>query len=163
MNFFKKVLFSACLFIFSTPVYSVGYEDVSLTKTILQLLFYLLVFVVVIFVTLYGTKLIAKNHKKFTGSKYIQLIDVLNMQTGIKLAIVNINKKIYILSISNTSTTVIDTIDEQDFVTETFDNYLNKHIIKKDIDSLNFNIDIKKLINKLKFSKDEEDENEEKF
>ncbi len=159
MKWFKNV-FLGFLFFFELPVYAAEYGDISLGKTLLQLFFYIIVFVAVIFMTLYGTKLIAKNSKRFTKSKYIQVLDAFNIQTGVKLAIVKINKKVYILSISNASTTIIDIISSDDLDNE-FDNYLNKYI--NNGENLNFKLNIDKLKDKLKFSKDKEEKNEEEF
>ena len=156
MKALKYVFFSAFLFFFGSPAYCSGYEDVSLLKTIFQLIFYLLVFVVVIFITLYGTKLIAKNYKGFNRSKYMEIIDLLNIQNGVKLAIVKVNNKIYILSISNAATTVIDTIDPEDLENKEFDTYFDKYINKKD-QEFGPNLYINKIKDKLKFSKKEED------
>ncbi len=153
----KYILSSMFLFFLSEQVYASGYEDVSLAKTILQLVFYLIVFVVVIFITLYGTKFIAKNYKAINNSKYMKIIDVLNIQNGNKLIIVNVNKRNYILSISNTGITLIDTIESEDFGEEDFQDYLNKHINKKDTQGIDLNLYINKIKDKFEFSKDKED------
>lgn len=157
MKLLKYVISSILLFFLSNSVYASGYEDVSLIKTIFQLIFYLIVFAVVIFITLYGTKFIARHYKGFSNSKYMQIIDALNIQNGIKLVIVNINKKIYILSISNTGTTVIDTIDPEELEEEKFDNYLNHHMNKREMQGPDLNLYVNKIKDKLKFSKDKED------
>lgn len=157
MKIFKYLLSSMFIFIQYSPVYASGFEDVSLFKTIAQLIFYLVIFIGVIFITLYGTKFIAKNYKGFSGSKYMKIIDSLNIQNGIKLVIVSINKKIYILSVSSTSTNLIDTIDPEDIEEDIFDNYLKKHMDKTDMEESNINLYVNKIKKRIKFSKDEED------
>ena len=85
------------IFIFVTlyglPAYAAGYEEISPTKIIFQLIFYIVIFILVIFLTLYGTKLIAKNFKGITSSKYISLLDVINIPGGAKIIIA----KIYVI------------------------------------------------------------------
>ncbi|MDR7856257.1 hypothetical protein [Tissierella sp.] len=159
---FNVLLFSFVFVIFSLPVYGTGYEDISLTKIVFQLVFYLAMFVLVIILSLYGTRLIAKNYKGFGGSKYTTLIDVMNIQNGYKIQIVKINKKIYILLTSNGNSNVIDIIEEDDFSLEleNFDNYLLKHLNKNNT-SNKVHSKIKDLFNKSYTNKDKEDENDE--
>lgn len=157
------LLFSFVFDMFSLPAYGSGYEDISLAKIVFQLIFYLIVFVLVIFLSLYGTKLIAKNYKGFNGSKYTTLIDVMNIQNGYKIQIVKINKKIYILLTSNGNSNVIDIIEEDDFSLEleNFDNYLFKHLSKNNTKN-GLQGKIKDLLNKSYTNKDKEDMNDEK-
>ncbi len=157
MKKLKYLLASVIILLLYNPVYASGFEDVSLFKTVAQLIFYLVIFIGVILVTLYGTKFIAKNYKGFSASKYMKIIDSLNMQNGIKLVIVKINKKIYILSVSSTSTNLIDTIDPEDVEEEVFEDYLKKHMNKNDVEEAKINIYMDKLKKRIKFSKDEED------
>lgn len=157
MNILKYLFSSIFLLFLTSPVYSTGYEDISLSKTILQLVFYIIAFIAVIFITVYGTKFIAKNYKGLGNSKYMNVVDVLNIQNGIKLVMVNINNKIYILSVTSTGTTVIDTIDPKDLEEEKFNNYLNKYINKNHTEDTEINLYINKIKEKIKFSKDKED------
>lgn len=157
MNILKYLFSSIFLLFLTSPVYSTGYEDISLSKTILQLVFYIIAFIAVILITVYGTKFIAKNYKGLGNSKYMNVVDVLNIQNGIKLVMVNINNKIYILSVTSTGTTVIDTIDPKDLEEEKFNNYLNKYINKNHTEDTEINLYINKIKEKIKFSKDKED------
>lgn len=145
---------------FNLPVYGEGYENISLVKTVFQLIFYIIIFALVVFLSLYGTKLVAKNFKGITSSKYIGLLDVMNIPGGGKIVLTKINKKVYILLTTNNSANVIDIVDESNFCyeSENFENYLSKYLNKniiKDKTSQN----IIRIFNK---SKDKEDRNDEK-
>ncbi|WMM26610.1 hypothetical protein RBU61_08015 [Tissierella sp. MB52-C2] len=152
------------IFLYSYPVYGSGYEDVSLAKTILQLIFYIIIFALVIFFSLYGTKLIAKNFKSVGTSKYISIIDMINIPGGSKIIITKINNKVYIMSITNSATTVIDIIDEENFSIrdEEFDNYLSKYL--KQSNESKINKTVIGLLSKLNIKKDKEGkDHEEKY
>lgn len=141
-------------------VYAGGYENISLFKIILQLIFYIIIFILVIFLSLYGTKLIAKNVKGITSSKYINLLDLMNIPGGGKITITKINKKVYILLITSNSSSIIDIIDEDafSFESENFDNFLTKYLNKNNVKS-----DAgKKIMSFFNKSKDKEDRNYEK-
>ncbi|CAK7042719.1 flagellar biosynthetic protein FliO [Tissierella carlieri] len=155
------------IFIFVTlyglPAYAAGYEEISPTKIIFQLIFYIVIFILVIFLTLYGTKLIAKNFKGITSSKYISLLDVINIPGGVKIIIAKINDKIYILSVADNNTNVIDTIEADNFPTheENFDNYLSKYLHGNNNDN-KINKKLENLFDKFNIKKDKEDRNDEK-
>lgn len=156
----KYKLFISFMFfhIISTPVYSTGFEEISTFKIILQLIFYLGIFVAVIVLSIYGTRFIAKNYKRVVSSKYVDLIDMLNIPGGIKIAIVKINEKFYILSITNNSTTVLDKLSKEEFhiIEENFDNCLEKYFYK-----WNSSLKSNKMLSKLHFNKGKEDLNDE--
>ena len=135
-----------------------GFEEISTFKIILQLIFYLGIFVAVIVLSIYGTRFIAKNYKRVVSSKYVDLIDMLNIPGGIKIAIVKINEKFYILSITNNSTTVLDKLSKEEFhiIEENFDNCLEKYFYK-----WNSSLKSNKMLSKLYFNKGKEDLNDE--
>lgn len=144
---------------FSLPAHGVGYEDANLFKIILKLIVYLFIFALVIVITIYGTRLISKSVKGIASSKYINLLDAINLPGGSKLVITKINKKVYILGISNSSINVVDTIEEDKFNedSESFDNYLTKYLNKN-----NSYIDtIGSLLNRHNKKKDRENNNDE--
>lgn len=155
---FKFLYVFISLIFISIPVYGSGYEDISLFKIILQLIFYLVIFVAVILLSIYGTKFIAKNYKKVVSSKYMDLIDILTIPGGSKLAIVKVNNNVYILSISNNGTTVIDKLNKDEFHTleDNFDNYLDKYLGK-----WNNNLKTNRILSKFYFNKDKEDMKDE--
>lgn len=159
-NKIKLLIVFIILTSINIPVYAEGYENISLVKIIFQLIFYIIIFALVVFLSLYGTKLVAKNFKGITSSKYIELLDLMNIPGGGKIVITKINKKIYIILTTNNSANVIDIVDEDDFCyeNESFDSYLSKYLNKK---SINNNVGEKfiKIFNK---SKDKEGRNDEK-
>lgn len=162
----KKVLLVLLIILtlFSSPIYSQGYENTSIIKLIFQLIFYLVIFIAVIFLTLYGTKFIAKNSKGIAGGKYVKLLDATNIPGGSKIIITEINKTIYILSVSNNETTVIDKIDSKDFplIEESFDTYLDKYLINDKFNYEKLNKKVKAFLNKFKRIKSKEEKKDEK-
>lgn len=152
----------------SFPVHSQGYENTNVFKLVGQGIFYLVIFIAMIFLTLYGTKLVAKNAGGMAKSKYIQLIDAINITSGSKIIIAKINNKIYILTTSNNGSDIIDIIEEEDFpiIEENFDNYLDKNLIVNKLSNSKLNKSIKlfydKHINKrIKNKEDKKDEKED--
>ncbi len=145
------------------PVYAAGYEEISPIKIVFQLIFYIVIFILVIFFTLYGTRLIAKNFKGIASSKYISLLDVMNIPGGTKIVITKINSKIYILATTNNNTNVVDIIDEENFPTydENFDTYLSKYVNKNHYDH-KINKKLENLFNRINIKKDKEGRNDEK-
>lgn len=157
----KKIL--SILFIlivsFGIPSFAaetiVNSESTSLGKMIFTLMFYILIFVAVILLSLYGTKLIAKNYKGMGYSKYMRVKDMINLPNNVKLSLVELNNKIYVILTSNNSNSVVDIVDSNDFPNdpEEFNKYLDKYI---DISKLGQKL---RNINKNKEGKD----NEEKY
>ena len=150
----------------SFPVYSQGYENTSIFKIVGQLIFLLVVFIAMIFLTFYGTKLVAKNSSSMAKSKYIQLIDAINIPGGSKIIIAKINDKIYILATNNSATNIIDIIEEEEFpiTEEGFENFLDKDLIKNKFSNSKFNKNTKLFYSKYisKTIKNKEDINDEK-
>jgi len=158
-NMIKILLSVIILVLFNVPVYAGGFENISLFKIILQLIFYIIIFVFVVFLSLYGTKLVAKNFKGIASSRYMDLLDIMNIPGGGKIIITKINKKIYILLTTNNSSNVVDIIDENNFCFESqnFDNYLSKYLNKNSNNKIG-----DKFIKLFDKSKDKEDRNDEK-
>lgn len=131
--FKKKVLFILILIIIlaSLPVYSQGFGNINVFKLVGQLILMLVIFIAMIFITLYGTKLVAKNAGGMVKSKYIQLLDAINLPGGSKIVIAKINDKIYILSIDSNGSNIIDIIEEEKFplIEDNFDkdSIMNKY------------------------------------
>lgn len=123
-------------------------------QTSLDLVFYLGVFIIVIFIAIFGTKFIAKNYKGYSKSKYISFLDSMNLSGETKVVILEINGNIYILSVSANNTEIIDIINKDNFVEESTSNNLDKYTNKN---QNNANAVIKQLLGKFKFSKDEEE------
>src|SRR5690606_39903239 len=93
-------------------VYAVnaGYE---LGKAIFKLFSYTGIFILVIVIAIYVTRFIAKNSKKFINSKYMKIIDILNIDINTKIAMIEINKKIYVFAINNNNVEMIDKLDRK--------------------------------------------------
>lgn len=95
--------------------YPLAMEDESLGKALFRLAFYIFIVVFVIIVAVYGTRFLAKSTKKFINSKYIKIIDSLNVGVNLKIVIVQINNFIYILAITSNNIQLIDKIAEDQF------------------------------------------------
>ena len=154
------------MLIFSLPVYSQGVDNTSVFKIVGQLIFLLVIFIAMIFVTLYGTKLVAKNAGGMIKSKYIQLLDAINVPGGSKIVITKINNKIYILTIDSNGSNLIDTIEEDNFtiIEDDFDNYLGKNMFINKLRESKINKNIKMFYDNhvRKRIKNKEDKNDEK-
>jgi flagellar biogenesis protein FliO len=124
----------------------------------------MIIFIAIIFFSLYGTKLVAKNFKGMTNSKYIEILDAINIPGGSKIVIAKVNNKIYVLATGNNGTNILDIIDENEFpiIEENFDGYLNRYLTK---DNLNYNKiseNIKLNLDKFTKKKDKEGNKNEK-
>lgn len=167
-KFHLSLLIFIMILLTSSISYAVQDTNFGLGKAILKLLFYTLLLIIVLVITIYGTKFIANNAKRFTNSKYMQTIDILSLGTNIKLAIVEINGKMYILAITNNSIKKIDEISKDDFdfnkktdFEKQLDNYKGKYI--HDNEYFNkFNIKLNKMLNRTNKITDKEDEDNEK-
>lgn len=137
------------LTLFSSPVYSQGYENPSMIKLTFRLIVNLVIFIAVILLALYGTKLVAKNSKGIGNSKYIQLLDAINIPGGSKIIIAKINNQVYILSSGNNGTNLIDKIQEEDFPMdeEDYDTYIDKYLANNKLNFKNINQGIKSFFN----------------
>lgn len=146
---------------FSLPIFASGYEDTSLLKIIFRLIVYLFILILVIIIAIYGTRLISKSFKGIASSKYISLLDAINLPGGSRVVITKINKKIYILGINNANINLIDIIEEDEFdeTSESFDNYLVKYLNKNN----GYMDTIGSFLNKGNKKKDRDDNNEEKY
>ena len=148
----------------SLPVYSQGYESINVFKSMGKLIFLIIIFIAMIFLTFYGTKLIAKNAGGMAKSKYIQLIDAINVTSGSKIVIAKINGKFYVLSVNNNGSKLIDTIDEDDFplVEDNFDGFMDTDFIKNKLTNSKINkntkLFYKKHINKITKNKEDIDD-----
>ena len=103
------------ILLYNNISYATGDTNFEIGKVVFKLIFYLIVFIVVIIIAIYGTKFIAKNSKRFINSKYIQILDRINVDTNTKIIITEINRKIYILGITNNTIKKIDEFPGKDF------------------------------------------------
>lgn len=151
------LIFIAMIFC-NFPVYANGYENISLLNIIIKLILYLFAFVLVIILAMLVTRFIGKNLKGLSSSKYITILDTMNLPGSSKLVIAKINKNIYILSTNNSNTNVIDIINKEDFDVDgvNFENYLSKYLNKSNQDNI-----LEILLNKYHKKKDKEDNKNE--
>lgn len=167
MNFLKKVCLQilVMLFCISDFVYA-SQADYNIWNTILKLFFYIIVVILVLVITIYGTRIVAKNSRRFMNSKYIKVIDSLNLGTNIKILIVEISNYIYILVITNNSTEVVEKLSKEKFEDNyEFEEHLNKYKEKYTSDNEHLNKFLDNIKNSSKkFNKTidkEEEDNEE--
>lgn len=156
-------IFMVSLF-FSFPVYAGGYGGVNVAKVTFQLIMYIIIFIAVIFMSLYGTKLVARNFKDMSNSKYVKVLDAMNIPGGSKIVITKVSNRIYILAIGNSGTNILDIIDEDEFpiIEDNFDNYLSKYLSKKNLNYNKMNGKIKVIFDKFNKKKDKEGTKNEK-
>lgn len=145
------------VFTMQQVVFASAYEDIGLFQIVLKSIFYLGILIAVIFASLYGSRLIAKNYRSYASSRYIDLLDSINIPGGNKIIIIRISKKIYILSLSSNGSNLIDTVEEEEFFSEDFDDYLARY--SKENQRKNWSIKAD-LLDKIKLLKDREDKNE---
>lgn len=163
MNYIKKIFFQVLfLLLFISNVAFASQSDYNFGKAVFKLIIYTAIIIVVLFITIYGTRFIAKNTKRFAASKHMKLIDVLNFGTNNKILMIEISDYIYIIAISNNSTELIDKLPKDKVLSKgEFEEYLNRHNMNyKNINKISANI--KNIINQAnKSNSKEEKENEE--
>ncbi|WP_236915629.1 flagellar biosynthetic protein FliO [Clostridium sp. Cult2] len=135
-------------------------------KALLKFVFYIIIIFIVLIIAIYGTRFIAKSSKRFISSKYIRIIDSLNLGVNFKILMIEINNKIYILAVTNNNIEVIDRISKDDFDKNlNFQEHLNKYSNSyfKDNEFLNkIQWNIKEILMKPNKGIDKEDEYNEK-
>ena len=145
-------------------------NDSNLAIMIFKSVIYVVIFVVVIFLAIYGTKFIARKSQSLLKSKYIQIIDSVNVGQNTKIIIARISNFIYILSLNNNQTSLIDKMDIDIFFEnvrqDDFEEYLNSFMKDNkygENSSLNIKGKAKEILDKIKFIKiGKEDEKDEK-
>lgn len=169
MNFKCKifVLNLTMMLLMSNTSYATEGTNFSTGKAILELVFYIIIFVLVIVITIYGTKFIAKNSRRFINSKYMRVIDTLNLGTNIKITMVEINKTIYVFAITNNTIEVVDKLPEKEFENDLdFEHELDRYKDKYTQENHYFNRFQSKisrmLIRSNKFIDKEDEDNEKK-
>lgn len=127
-------IFIFLITVFNSFAYAVGNGDEeSFLKLFIKMILYLLIFIAVIVLCFYGTKLVGKRSKSFFKSKYMEIIDTVSLGTNIKLIIMKVNDKIYIMGVGNNGFTLIDKINEDEFPIyeesdeKNFTDYLKKY------------------------------------
>lgn len=113
-----------------------------------SLIFFLIIFAGVVFLALYTTKFIAKKTNNLGRGKNLNILEIINLSGQVKIVTVKIYKKIYILSISNNHTSVIDKLDPEDLDLD-FEDYLNQNMMNNQKDLTEYFDDLKNLKNKI--------------
>lgn len=145
-------------------------NESNLAIMVLKSVIYVVIFIVVILLAIYGTKFIARRSQSLLKSKYIQIIDSVNVGQNTKIVIAKISNYIYILSLNNNQTSLIDKMDIDIFFEnakqDNFEEYLNEFMKNNKYEensSLNIKGKVKELLDKIKFIKiGKEDEKNEK-
>lgn len=149
----KSLVFALGLLLFSIPVYSAGYENIERSSQFGQFgrfLLTVIIFIAVIFLTVIGTRIIASNYKGMKNN-YVDVYDTLDLPGGFKIVIMEINDKVYILSIGNGNTTVLDMIPKAEFPKK-------KNDVNENLYDYNINKYVDKIIKKVIKSKEGKDE-----
>lgn len=153
----------------SSACYAEPEIDFSLGKTIMRLILNIFIFICIIVFAIYGTRFIAKRSEKYISSKHMKIIDVLRLNSNIKIAIVTINKKAYILGITNNTIKVLDKFIEDELELNV-DGSFEDELLKQKYEYLKKNKYIDKLQQKVqelssRFNKllDEEENDNEKM
>lgn len=95
---------------------------------LLNLILYIGVITLVLLMTIFGTRYIAKNTKRFVSSKYMKIVDVLNLGTNLKIIMLQVKDYIYVIVVSNNSIEVVDKLPKDSIVhVEDFEEYLNRY------------------------------------
>jgi len=95
---------------------------------LLNLILYIGVITLVLLMTIFGTRYIAKNTKRFVSSKYMKIVDVLNLGTNLKILMLQVKDYIYVIVVSNNSIEVVDKLPKDLIVhVEDFEEYLDRY------------------------------------
>lgn len=95
---------------------------------LLNLILYIGVITLVLLMTIFGTRYVAKNTKRFVSSKYMKIVDVLNLGTNLKILMLQVKDYIYVIVVSNNSIEVVDKLPKDSIVhVEDFEEYLNRY------------------------------------
>ncbi|WP_143254306.1 flagellar biosynthetic protein FliO [Anaerosalibacter sp. Marseille-P3206] len=169
----KCIIFTICILLVipSFGTSTSGLEnDASLPLMVFKSIMYVVIFIIVILFAMYGTKFIARRSQSMLKSKYIHIIDSVNIGQNTKIIIAKISNFIYILSLNNNQTYLIDKMSIDTFFENVkqnnFEEYLNEYIDgNKDWEnsSLIIKDKVKKVLDKINFTKiGKEDEKNEK-
>ncbi|MEY8303182.1 flagellar biosynthetic protein FliO [Anaerosalibacter bizertensis] len=127
---------------------------------------YVVIFILVLFATFYGTKFLAKRSKPFFKSKYVEIIDSVNIGSNNRIVIAKVANFIYILSINNNDTILIDKMEMQSFYSKVKEaKALDKDLydnIKVDNDNVGLENEFKKILDKFKLVNRKIDRDEDK-
>ncbi|HHV46980.1 MAG TPA: FliO/MopB family protein [Tissierellia bacterium] len=156
MNKIKKLLFNILIqiFLINSIVYA-SEPGYSLREAFIKLILYMLIIVFVISLAVLGTRFLAKQSRRLIGSRYMNIVDMLNIGANNKILMIEIGDYIYVIAMTNNSSELIEKIKKDEFIKDgDFEDKLNKYTLSfKNIDS------IKKILRKNYENYDKEDEN----
>jgi len=102
--------------------------DNEFGTVMLNLIIYIGAITLVLLLAVYGTRYIAKNTKRFVTSKYMRIVDILNLGTNLKILMLQVKEYIYVIVVSNNSIEVVDKLPKESIVQlDDFEDYLNKY------------------------------------
>lgn len=110
--------------LFNNPIYGIGVESNSLSLSIFKLVGYIIVLLGTLFLTFYGTKIIASLYKKnIKTNASMRVIDSLNLGNNNRCILFEANKMVYLVVISAGNATLLNSfpieeleVSEADFV-----------------------------------------------
>ncbi|MTI48003.1 flagellar biosynthetic protein FliO [Sporosalibacterium faouarense] len=142
-NTYALIAFFSLLF-FSSSAYcsdDLISEDYSLFGAAGKIVLYLLALALVLFLTYYGTKFIARHSKKLGKGNNIEILDQFSFGSNNKILVAKIYRKIYVLSVNNNQTSVIDKLSEKDINLEDQESLVDNRDFEKQLDSIMDSID----------------------
>lgn len=170
----KRIIIYIIFILLVIPSFAIASSDIqngsNLALMVFKSVIYVVIFIVVIFLAIYGTKFIARKSQSLLKSKYIHIIDSVNVGQNTKIIIAKISNYIYIISISNNQTFLIDKMKMDEFFenikNDDFEKYLNEYMLNnryEENNSLNIKLKAKEILDKIKLTKKgKEDEKDEK-
>ncbi len=159
----RKALIQILVFMMSLNQFVYAAQtDYSLGTVILKMLFYIGMVILVLFMAMYGTRFIAKNTRRFISSKYMKVIDVLNLGTNLKIMMIEIKDNVYVIAVTSNSIEVIEKLSKEVInQMDDFQQHFSKYTMKyKHMNSIYKNID-RFLNSKDNINEEEEFDNEE--
>ena len=105
------------VFLISNIAYA-SQPNYSIKEALLKLVSYILVITFVIVLAIFSTRIFAKKSQRFIQSKHMKIIDVLSIGVNIKILMVEINKHIYVVVVTNNSVEIIEKMKKDELIEE---------------------------------------------
>ncbi|EOC99718.1 flagellar biosynthetic protein FliO [Caldisalinibacter kiritimatiensis] len=96
--------------------------------SMLKLVFYLIAFFAVLFLSYFTSKVIGKKSSTMIKSKNISIIDSMSIGRNSRIMIVKILNSLYIVAVNENQTTVLDKIDDNQII-ENIENIVSKDMV----------------------------------
>lgn len=130
--------------------------SINLVSYFGKVIFFFVIFIGIVIAALYFSKFLAKKTNYLAKGKHIRVLEGVNLNATVRIVTVKIYKKVYILSISNNHTTLIDTLDESE-IDKDFEDYLNENLETSQRDLPEYVLVIKEKIRNLRKSSNDKD------